>query len=228
MNSDLIKKNTILLAGTGKTCKRAASIEGPFTLIPFPVIDTFPLKNISFQKTSYDWLIFTSPAAVRHFQKLDNKPTTSKVAVVGSSTKKIAEEYEIPVDFLPEKYNSKNFAEELSKIIDREESVLFPCSVLADNELKNYLKEKVSSFERVNLYKTERLPKAKLPTFSAIAFLSASAAEAMHGHYGDEIIKEKKVAAIGKKAAAKVKELFGTSVLVPEKSTAEETIKVLL
>ena len=223
-------QNKILIVGTKSTSTKAANLKTAESvkLIPFPLLDTFILEAIHFSNQLYDWLIFTSPAAVKHFNNLPNKPTCSNIATVGPSTRKTAEGFGLRVDFMPKYYNSTSFGEELTEIVKHESKILFPCSELADDFLETHFKQKGIDLERVNLYKPALLPKPSLQEFDSIAFLSGSSAEAMCEYFGKEVVQGKKIAAIGSKAAKKIELLFGIQPLVPNKSTAENTIRELL
>lgn len=228
MNDEKSILNKVLLVGTRRTVEKAAQLPLPAQFMAFPLLDTKALENVKFTKDSYHWLAFTSPAAVKHYCGLAYKPSVKKIAAVGSSTKKTAEQYGLTVDFVPEEYNALSFGNELSKSIPKGSSVLFPCSTLADDSLQRILEQNEVQCERVNLYAPCTLSQNKLPDFDSIAFLSGSAANALHELFGQEAIEGKKIAAIGNKTAKKVIELFGTTPLVPQVSTAEDTIKVLL
>ncbi|MCM8542814.1 MAG: uroporphyrinogen-III synthase [Lentisphaeraceae bacterium] len=228
MNERKTVLNRILIAGTKKTANKAGTLTLPAILIPFPLLDTQVLSDIKFLKPEYDWLIFTSPAAVKHFCNLQNKPNFKNVAVIGPSSKKVAEHFGLEVQYMPETYNADCFGKALSSFIKSDADILFPCSDRADDTLESQFKRLSLSFERVNLYTPSPLPKPELPEFDAIAFLSASSAEAMYKHFGTAPFQGKKIAAIGNKAAKKVQELFGIIPQIPQSSTAENTIKELL
>lgn len=223
-------QNKILIVGTKSTSTKAANLKTAESvkLIPFPLLDTFILESIHFSHQQYDWLIFTSPAAVKHFYKLLNKPQCSNIATIGPSTRKTAEGFGLKVNFMPAQYNATSFGKELTEIIKHESKVLFPCSELADDFLETHFKQKGIDLERVNLYKPALLPKPVLKEFNSIAFLSGSSAEAMYEYFGKEVVQGKKIAAIGSKAAKQIEILFGIQSLVPDKSTAENTIRQLL
>lgn len=221
--------NKVLIAGTKSTATKASRLKfESCTLKSLPLLDTFTLKNIEFLDKKYEWLIFTSPAAAKHFHSLTNKPAFSKVAVIGPSTGKRAESLGMKIDFIPENYNAESFSRELSEVINVNATILFPCSTLADGLLEANLHKQKIAIERVNLYEPLKLPKPVLPDFDSIAFLSGSSASIFKEYFGLEALKGKKIAAIGTKTAKTVNDLFGIQPLIPEESTAKETIKKLL
>ncbi len=223
----MIKK--ILLVGTKLTCEQAAKLNffQDEKLIPFPLLETQLVKNITFPRDSFDWIILTSPSAVKHFFELSNRPEFRKVAVIGPSTKVAIEKLGFSVGFMPMNYNAKSFGLEFAKLCTPGESMLFPSSSLADNSLQESLQESLEFF-RINIYEPKNFMQENLPEYDAIAFFSSSAVEAFYENFKSEIITQKKIAAIGDKAAKKVEELFGLKAKIPKASTAAETIKVLL
>ncbi len=97
-------------------------------VIPFKVIKTGfsnPQVNIKelFNKTNFDWIIFSSENGVRHFfelLKLQNFDARilgkTKIAVIGSGTEKRLNSFNLNADFVPQKYTSDALAKELSEI----------------------------------------------------------------------------------------------------------------
>lgn len=229
MNDESTHKK-ILLVGTESTCEKAACLEfhKNETLIPFPLLKTEPLSGISFSQNKYDWIIYTSPAAVTHFNALKTKPESAFIAAVGPSTGKTLESLGLKVNFVPSEYNSKCFAEEFLNHLSEPVEVLFPCSQLADNLLENSFANSIISLTRIDLYKPVEIDIKAVPGCDGIVFFSSSAVEAFYNLFGESSVEGKKVAAIGKKAADSFEKLFNRSAIVPANSTAAETIQTLL
>jgi len=96
-------------------------------VIPFKVIKTIfsnPKLNIKklFNKTHFDWIVFSSENGVRHFfallklQNLDARILgNTKIAAIGSGTEKKLNSFNLIADFIPQKYTSDALAKELSE-----------------------------------------------------------------------------------------------------------------
>ncbi len=220
-------KLKVLLVGTKRTCDKASTFDcGDNILISFPVLDTRKCKRVEFLKDEYEWLILTSPAAALHFSQLANKPIFEKVAVVGPSTKKAAENAGLSVNYLPDHYNALNFSQDFLKIFPNTQSALFPCSAKADATIPGSFKAAGIHLDRVNLYEPIKLEKKKLPEYDAAVFFSSSSVEAFKENYG--IPSTQKIAAIGVKAAKSIIKSFGIEPRIPTKSTTIDTIQTLL
>ena len=220
-------KLKILLVGTKRTCGKAGDFDfGDHELIKFPVLDTTQVKNINIPQINYEWLFFTSPAAVFHFSQLSKKPSFKKLAVIGPSTKKAAEKENLQVDYIPGSFNATSFSQEFLSAHSKTSNALFLCSTKADNTMSETFRGTDISLDRVNIYEPIVLKKKEILNYDAAAFLSSSSVQAFKHNYG--IPKTKKIAAIGKKAAKSVKNYFGLDPLVPEKSTTKDTIQILL
>ena len=220
----------VLLAGTKHTCEKASELKfsSPVTLLPFPLMETKLITDTPFPKKKYEWAVFTSPAAAEHFFSINAKPVFKFIAAVGPSTAESIQKFGLTVDFTPTEFNSICLADELSAGLKEKSTLIFPCSKLADNSLENIIRSKGHLLDRVNLYEPVEFPFQELPEFDAIAFFSSSAVETFFNNFGESALKGKKIAAIGKKAAASVEGRFKQAALVPKNSTALETIKVLL
>lgn len=228
--NDASNYKKILLVGTESTCQKAARLNfhKNETLIPLPLLKTELLPKVSFPKEQYDWIIYTSPAAVTHFDSLPHKPVSTFIAAVGPSTQKTLESLNLKVSFVPSEYNSSCFAKEFLDHISEPVEVLFPCSQLADNFLETAFTNTKISLTRKDLYKPVEMNTESVPECDGVVFFSSSAVEAFYKLFGENSIEGKKVAAIGKKAADSFEKLFNRPALIPENSTASETIQTLL
>ena len=227
LNMNTLSSKKVLLTGLLHTCKKAAVIAEEYNAeaVIFPLQKTKALKY-EFEDL-YDWIIFTSPAAIRHFFEAAQDTEFSHAACVGTSTETALNRAGFSADLVPKMYNSKALASELRQVIKENSSVIYPCSALADSTMENELKD-FCSFARADIYIPEEVEKKELPEFTDAVFFSASAVRVMHRFYGSKCLKDKRVAAIGEKTAKEVRELFNLEPTIGMESTAESTLRALL
>ena len=125
------------------------------TTIALPLVKNTAInQNIlvhQFEQNNYDWIIFTSTNAVRFFfEKVPPKLITSKIAVVGSKTKKMIEEFGLTIDFMPSEFTGKQLANELP--INSNQQILIPRSNLAKNDSVEILENKNCNVETISIY----------------------------------------------------------------------------
>ena len=193
---------------------------------------SFPLQSFSFLdydesllKASYDWLILTSRAAVKfYFTEIKELPQIPKVAVVGEATKEAVESFGYPVDFYPKSNASaKDLSKELNEHLSGDESILFPCSKLANDELENLT---CQNFQRFEIYEPVLNEKVDLPEFDEVVFLSPSGVEAFVQTYGKEALEGKKIYSLGERTSKSL----GTckfSYEQAEKSSLESLVQLI-
>lgn len=123
--------------------------------IALPLIETKGINqkelksNISDQQ--FNWIIFTSPNAVNYFfETVSPGEVKSKIAVVGSKTKDIVEEYNLNVDFMPSKFTAKKLAKELP--LDGRETIFIPRSSLAKDDAITILKARNCNVKTIAIY----------------------------------------------------------------------------
>ncbi len=131
----------------------------------FPTIETKPeklspedeekLRNLD----SYDYLIFTSKNAVKHFFEHLNvkdfsRPANLKIAATGSATaKKLSTEYGITTDLLPEKFSAEGLLEIFPADLSGKK-ILLPASKISRDTLRNELASRGAAVDFVPLYDT--------------------------------------------------------------------------
>jgi uroporphyrinogen-III synthase len=147
--------------------------------------------------TAYSWVFITSRQGLKHFlaylqQQNLACPETLKLAVVGQATKAYAQQQGFKVDFCPKKgegaeqaaaeflaYHAQNTSSAESQ------TLLWPCSILAEPTLQTHLEDNGWQVERWPLYET-RLQSSLNPEqaalvqahYDAVLFTSASSVKA--------------------------------------------------
>ena len=95
------EKRRVLLTGLWETSQKVSAFLEAYDATPiiFPLQKTREL--LPKVNDFYDWIIFTSPAAVRHFQSLKTV-RFSKAACVGPSTEKAFLQFYEKCDLIPD------------------------------------------------------------------------------------------------------------------------------
>ena len=179
-----------------------------------------------------DWVIFTSPSAVRlYMQHLYPLNPFDKAACVGPATAEALEDdYARACSLMPDNdYSSCSLAAKILSNKDKFESkrVLFPCSELAGVELEECLSQSGLKVHRYDFYRPVKRDIDTLPDFDAVAFFSSSGVEAFFSHQKKVDLTTKKLAVIGESTAETLRQYYDGDFAVANKASAEETVKVL-
>ncbi|REH93273.1 uroporphyrinogen-III synthase, partial [Staphylococcus felis] len=96
-------------------------------IVHLPLIETKSLSfDIQVLGEHYQWLLFSSQNAVRHFLPYMSQVSYEKVAVIGIKTAQICEKYGIEVDFIPHNYSQEGFLESFNA--ESSDKILIPSS----------------------------------------------------------------------------------------------------
>lgn len=125
------------------------------TPIIFPLIEITAINKAqllaTYSKNNFDWLIFTSGVAVKCFFDIINpKDVKSKIAAVGSQTKKTIEKYGLKVNFIPSAATAQKLAKEIPVL--ETESVFIPQSKIANNTIVKILSKKNKNIKTLATY----------------------------------------------------------------------------
>jgi uroporphyrinogen-III synthase len=155
-NSDqLLKNKNIVLTRSPEQITESSMIFEKLgaRVILFPTIKIIPPKSWDDfdsslnQLSTFDYLIFTSPNAVKMFSKrcleLKIEPdfTSIKVASVGKKTSSLCAENNIPVHITPYKFTGKELARKLKGVNLEGKRFLIPRSAIGREDLLGELKE---------------------------------------------------------------------------------------
>ena len=150
-----------------------------FPLIEIKAINKPKLEEI-FSKNNFDWIIFTSGVAVKCFFDIINPENVkSKIAAVGSQTKKTIEKYGLKVNFTPSAATAQKLAKEIP--VKESESVFIPQSKIANNTIIDILGKKNKKIKTLATYDNtpveytkEQLEEVLLTPINVITFTSGS------------------------------------------------------
>lgn len=104
---------------------------------------------------SCDWLIFTSQTAVHAYFSQVSKPTSQKIAVVGSKTEKAINSYGYKASFMPSTFSADVFVKEWNASPHANDTVAFLKGNLAKPTIETGLHSDVTG---VCIYDTVTLP----------------------------------------------------------------------
>jgi len=161
-----LKNKTIVLTRTVEqsTESAAAFTELGAKVIIFPTLEIVPPSNwksfdeIILGSNKIDFIIFTSAHTVTMFVhrlkelEKDFDFTNTKVVAIGSKTKQICNQNNIPVNIVPEKFSSEGVVAALSKFNLKNKIVFIPRSAIGRTELPKGLEELGAILKTVPVY----------------------------------------------------------------------------
>jgi uroporphyrinogen-III synthase len=153
-----------------------------FPLISVEAINKKEVKS-TYQATGFDWIIFTSSIAVQFFfNVVKPEEVTSKIAVVGTSTKKEIEKLGLKVSFIPSAATAKKLVKEIP--LNKGEKVFIPRSKIAGTAIVDTLKKRgivvteLSTYNNVPVdYTQEQIEEVLAQNINVITFTSPSTVE---------------------------------------------------
>lgn len=153
-----------------------------FPLISVEAINKKEVKS-TYEATDFDWIIFTSTIAVQFFfNVVKPEEVTSKIAVVGTSTKKAIEELGLKVSFIPSAATAKKLVKEIP--LNKGEKVFIPRSKIAGTAIVDTLKKRgivvteLSTYNNVSVdYTQEQIEEVLAQNINVITFTSPSTVE---------------------------------------------------
>ena len=153
-----LKNKTVLVTRSENQAKEfIAKLEdlGAKT-IALPLIETTALHQKELTdlaiKNNYNWIVFTSPNAVKFFFETISKNTIHcKIAAVGSKTAELIESLGYTVDFIPTQYTAKQLANEIP--VTENDTVFIPRSDIAKNDIVEILKSRNCIVNTIAIYK---------------------------------------------------------------------------
>ena len=224
--------------------KGAGCIECP-TIEVCQVEDLSILDDAIKNASNFDWIIFTSPNAVKFFfLRVDQLGMdvralgNAKIATVGSSTAKALEQHHIRVDAVPDDFRAEGLLEFFSKKDMTGKKVLIPRAVKAREILPEGLREMGAEVVVAPAYETvppqvapQTLELLEDEKIDVVTFTSSSTVnnffKAVPEHLVKKVMDQAKIACIGP-VTAKTAEKRGLKVdILPEKSTIPSMVEAI-
>jgi len=177
--------------------------------LPLIQLDTINKQQLfnTYNSTSFNWLVFTSYNAIDSFFKIiPPNSVKCKIAVVGSKTEKVLNEYGLTASFIPSSYIAEVLAKEIP--ILGSETVFIPQSNLSKNNLTAILEQRKAKVTTLNIYQNTAISYSKnslkecfTPSPNFITFTSGSTVESFI-RLGVELNDVTKIVCIGSETAA--------------------------
>ena len=161
-----LKNKTFVITRAIETSKESAEIfiQLGADVITFPTLDIVPPDDWShfdefiLNKNRIDFIIFTSAHAVKMFSRRLQELNKSinyaliKVVAVGNKTAAVCEKYGIPINIIPNNFNSDGVIFELLKFRLNKKIIFIPRSAIGRDELPNGLQELGAIIKSVPVY----------------------------------------------------------------------------
>ena len=174
-------------------------------------------------------VLFTSSNGVDiFFEKIKNYDIdirslyNKKICVIGSGSSEALKKYGVNADFIPSKFDSKSFVEEILPKLDKKSRVLMLRAKLGNDNLPNGLKKAGIEFSDIPIYDTIidyrrsfELNK-EIKKFDYVVVASASAAKALSEMIEDKSALLNRVVSIGPVTTTALRE-FGIEELITAK-----------
>jgi len=181
----------------------------------------------------FDWVVLTSPSAVRCFAQLLSKAGVDlrrvpKLLVCGGGTARELESLHLHADAQPEAGFSGAAVVEAARLVIGEGSrVLRLRSQRAGPDLAGALRQLGAEVDDCVLYENKTVAYDSKPRFDAVFFASASAVEAYASAWGGESLEGKTVIAIGQPTLAALRGVGVETDVVGAQATVESSIRSL-
>jgi uroporphyrinogen-III synthase len=213
-----------------KLLRQAGAIPVVFpTIVVGPPASWKPLDEALSRVQHYQWLVFTSAAAVKNtLSRVKNREALRgvKVAAVGRHTASVLQHEGLAVDLVPpegQHQNGPGLARELSSLAPGA-TILFPQAAGGRPELKNQLTMQGCVVDVVAASETFAIvPLPSVPPFEVATFASPSAFQSFVQSAGADPLFSKVVIALGETTANAVRKI-GLSPLVADGPTGESMI----
>ncbi|MFA6566753.1 MAG: uroporphyrinogen-III C-methyltransferase [Victivallales bacterium] len=154
--------------------------------------------------TSYDWIILTSPSAVKIFAESLKKESYDfrrlpKIIVCGPGTADEFRKHGIRPDLeASSDYGAEGMMKALKAVVRKGDKILRLCSDKAGKEISCELRRSGAVVTDEILYRNVPVKHEKLPEFEAVLFASSSAVESFRDNFGLEKLKGKDTVVIGR------------------------------
>lgn len=185
------------------------------------------------QIKSYDWVVLTSPSAVRCFGELlqtawiDRRKVPTLVTC-GGGTSKALWDLGLSADIEPaSEFSANSLLATVRPLVKPGLRVLRLRSDKAGPDLAAELKTMGATVDDCVLYLNRPIPHDDKPDFDVAFFASASAVEVYDQQWIASSLKDKFVVAIGKPTLAALKKSGVTPDLVPPEATVESSMEAL-
>jgi len=173
-----LEGKTIAITRPAERCNEAVKIIKAYGGIPFvaPTLELKILKSKSLIKLckmadELDWIIFTSPAAVKSFfESCDDATPNCKIAVIGPKTREVLGEYGRDVDLIPDNYTAEGLLDAFENFDIEDKKIGLPRTMIARNLLPEGLKKRGAHVFLAEAYKSG-IPKDRSRVYQLIEWI---------------------------------------------------------
>ena len=228
----------VLLTSSQALQDKAAGIVSDFGGVPvcrplIRLVTTDEALECVKQVASYDWVVLTSPSAVRCFGELlrrggvDVRRVPALVTCGGGTSEELAG-FGLSADIEPpSNFSAEGLLKVLSDAGPKGKRVLRLRSDKAGPAVGDALRDDGATVDDCILYRNESIEYDDRPEFDQVFFASASAVEVFDSHWGVEGLAGKTVVAIGKPTLAALEKRGVTVDLVGPEATVESSLTEL-
>lgn len=228
----------ILLTASEALQDKAAALVSDFGGIPvcrplIRLVTTEAALSHIRQVNRFDWIVLTSPSAVRCFGELLQKAgvdlrTVPKLVSCGGGTSGEIRKLGLRADIEPASdFSAEGLLNSVKQCITPGIRILRLRSDKAGDDVAHALRGMGAEVEDCLLYRNEPVLHEVQPSFDVVYFASASAVEVFDGQWGMKSLAGRFVLAIGKPTLAALKKRGVQADLVPPEATVESSIEAL-
>lgn len=194
------------------------------------------LERVLVQLEQYQWVVFTSAAAVEIFfealkrRRMDVRTLAGmKFAVVGRATQRAVEEHGLFVDVVPEQFGGRALGEAMARRVAAGEQVLLLRAKEAHPDLGEVLTKKGIAFEDVAVYETilEEDSAIEVQEGDLAAFASASAVKGFVQAVSCAEVSKVQAVCIGPQTAAEAGKR-GMACVVAKNATIDDLVNAVV
>lgn len=183
--------------------------------------------------TAYDWVVLTSPSAVRCFNELlrssgTDLRTLPRIVTCGGGTSDELLPMGLRADIEPPSgFGADGLKRTVEGLVKPGMRILRLRSDKADVDISDALRKHGAHVDDCILYHNDPVEYDQRPDFDVVFFASASAVEVFDKLWGNDSLKGKIVVAIGKPTLAAMKTRGMAADVVPMEATVEASIEAL-
>jgi uroporphyrinogen-III synthase len=207
---------------------RAAQAVLDFGGVPVqqPLIELVPEKVPDLG--NYDWLILTSPSAVRCLlTQLDDLRGLPKILCCGEGTAAALAKFRIQADAMPNgDFNTEGVLRTAQEVIPENARILRLRSDRAGEKLSTELRKTFCCVDDVVICRNQ-LVRCEMPGCDVIFFASVSAVESFVAQFGVEKLEGKEVVVIGARDAEALRSRGVSNLVAPRRATVEDAVAAL-
>jgi len=179
---------------------------------------------------SYDWIILTSPSAVRCFIELTRQlkidfRNIPKIIVCGTGTSRALQSFGLNADAMPEKgFSAKALLDVAHDVIPKGSKILRLRSAKAGRAVTDGMRKLGCKVDDCIIYTNKIIKYESIPEFDAIFFASASAVKSFIEQWGVKTLENATILTIGKPTVNELQNVGVKPTVVSSEATVSDAI----